>query len=109
MSLSTADLGLHARLASREASCEKASTASFPHAPYVSATRGTHNQLSSFTQVWKLVRTKFPSFKVDLAFLLVYVLGIASSVVLVLWVGFEVRLGFALSITITTEQVCTVW
>eukprot|EP00731_Ephydatia_muelleri_P035959 Em0184g4a len=55
--------------------------------------------------VWKLVRTKFPSFKVDLAFLLVYVLGIASSVVLVLWVGFEVRLGFALSITITTEQV----
>ena len=47
MSLSTADLDLHVRVASREASCEKASTASFPHAPYVSATRGTHNQPSS--------------------------------------------------------------
>ena len=47
MSLSTADLGLHVRVERREASCEKASTASFPHAPYVSATRGTHNQPSS--------------------------------------------------------------
>ena len=47
MSLSTTDLGLHVSMASREASCEKASTASFPHAPYVSATRGTHNRPSS--------------------------------------------------------------
>ena len=38
------DLGLHGRVASREASCEKASMGSFPHAPYVSVTRGTHNQ-----------------------------------------------------------------
>ena len=47
MSLSTTNLGLHVSMASREASCEKASTASFPHAPYVSATRGTHNWPSS--------------------------------------------------------------
>ena len=38
------DLGLHVRVTSRDASREKAS---FPHAPYVSATRGTHNQPSS--------------------------------------------------------------
>ena len=38
---------MHVRVASRDASCEKASIASFPHAPYVSATRGTHNQPSS--------------------------------------------------------------
>ena len=43
----TADLGLHVRVASRDASYEKASMASFPQAKLVSATRGTHNQSSS--------------------------------------------------------------
>ena len=47
MSPSKANLGLHVRVASREASCEKASTASFPHVPYISGTRKTHNQSSS--------------------------------------------------------------
>eukprot|EP00731_Ephydatia_muelleri_P008073 Em0004g411a len=53
---------------------------------------------------WKTIRTKFPTLPVDIGFLLVYVLGLVTSLVLVLWAVFTVPLGAAFCFTINVEQ-----